>query len=69
MEQKIGTIINACKGLNLKSKNRKIIVDNYQLIFEAIQNEGFEYFIAHNWAMMKMETMYGSVIVSRAFTN
>lgn len=67
MEHDIEAIVqHVCSAMKNKPANRKAIQNNYNLIYSAIKNGGYTEFVAHQWAVLKLSKIYGSIKVKNA---
>ena len=59
MEEKIRDILLRCEGIVPHSKTRRVIVNNYDIIYQALVDEGMYHFVAHTWAMLELARLHG----------
>ena len=63
MEEKIKDILRQCQGINHRAKMRQSIVNNYDIIYRALVDDGVSGFVAHTWTMLELARLHGSVKV------
>jgi hypothetical protein len=65
MENKIRGILLNCEGIIPHGKTRRAIFNNYDIIYQALVDEGMYHFVAHTWTMVELSRLHGGEKVER----